>query len=214
MKKGAVLIGSILIILQFLLLGGSRVDAAFLNYSDSSTGTLPQTPGTADTMQIDQFDLAIGTLNSVTVNLSDYFTWSFLGENTDGPNTISHNLSMDLAINSYQSGLLKDTLTRHEDNPLPTSDGTVDFGGTSGYTHNNSSFPPGLANTYILTGVDMAPFLGIGQVDFSLFGSSQSSSSDTTGNAAYGVLSNYAANVDVVYDYTPIPIPGAAWLFG
>ena len=202
----------ILVFCAMVLVIASGAHAALISDSDVSSGTLPQTANTVDTLAVDQFDPLLGTLTKVTISLDNIFDWTNKGENLDGPGSISQSLDMDLLISLGATGLLPDSLAFNQTWPVGTYDGVIDFGGTSGFT------APGQSNletfTIDLTGSDMLPFLGAGTVGFTVFGSSQSRASDTTGNVVNWISSQYTANALVTYEYTPVPIPAAVWLLG
>jgi hypothetical protein len=211
--KVSIMVRKALVILLIFLGSIPWANAMLVDYSDSSSGTLPQSAAMVDTMSVPQFNTDLGTLNSVSLVLGNNFNWTFMGENTSNVSTgsITHKLDMDLAVNGYASHLLTDELNgfqRQYDN-LPVFDGMLDFGGISGYTEDFSSLQA--VENYLLTGTDMMPFLGNASVEFVVFGSSLSLSEGGNGNEVMGVLSNYSTHTQVVYDYTPVPIPGA-WI--
>lgn len=203
----------ILVVCAVLFLMSSSAHAALMSDSDFSTGTLPQTAAQVDTLVVDQFDPLLGTLNKVTVDLDNIFDWTNRGENmsTSSGGSLTHSLDMDLEV-SLGSFLLADDLSFNNTWDLLAYDGTLDFDGLSGFTAPGQSVLK--TGTIELTGVDMLLFIGTGAVDFTIFGSSQSSMSNTTGNAAQGISSSYTANAMVTYDYDAVPIPSAIWLLG
>jgi len=195
-----------------LLLLTSGAQAALISDTDVSSGSLPYVANTVDTLTVDQFDPLLGTLNKVTVSLDNIFDWTNRGENMDGPGSIIQSLNMDLVIKLGTTALLPASLNFDKTWPVPGFDGVLDFGGASGFTESHQSDLE--TATIDLTGNDMLPFLGTSTLGFTIFGSSQSTTGDTTGNSAQGISSLYTANVLVAYDYTPVTIPGAFWLLG
>ena len=202
----------ILVVCAVLFLISSSAHAALMSDSDLATGTLPQASAQVDTLVVDQFDSLLGTLNKVTVYLDNIFDWTNMGENMSASSgDLTQSLDMDLEV-SLGSPLLADNLSFNNTWNLLSFDGTMDFGGLSGFTTLGQSVLT--TETIELTGNAMLLFIGTGTVDFTIFGSSQSSLSDTTGNAVQGISSIYTASAMVTYDYDAVPIPSAVWLLG
>lgn len=63
------------------------------------------------------------------------------------------------------------------------------------------------------SGLDLNPFIGAGSLEFLLNANSFDSVS-VTGGRPFSMATAYEGTITVVYDYTPVPIPGAAWLLG
>jgi hypothetical protein len=185
--------------------------AATVSFSDS----VPvQTTTWAGTMTVDKFDPSLGTLLSVEVALSGEVEGNYRFESLDSaPTTVTGNLRAVISLSRPDAMLLVQTIpvvTRADS--VPPYDGTSDFGGTSGKTYLGLSANE--TDTATLTDpADLALFTGPGLISLPVKAVGQS---NATGSGNLLALFNTFAGAEVVvtYDYAPVPLPAAVWLFG
>ena len=193
------------------LLAMSAAQAATVSYSASH---LDSFTNWTDTLTLQQFDSAQGTLNSVVFNYGGAMTSIFKIESNDpAATTVTAN-----AVGSLVFGLpISSTLNFSNVSApqlLSAKDNTLDFGGTSGFT----SLPFTATSTGTQT---FTSGLGIytGPSPFTVAVSSTASSGSTgSGNVVNATTTTAAANIQVTYNFTPavqrIPEPGSLALLG
>ena len=204
MKKiVALLVGS--------LLAMSAVHAATVVFSNSHFDS--SAPWT-DSLSLQQFDSAQGTLNSVVFNYGGAMTSIFRIESNDpAATTVTAN-----AVGSLAFGLpISSTLNFSNVSApqlLSAKDNTLDFGGTSGFT----SLPFTATSTGTQT-FTSGFAIYTGPSPFTVAVSSTASSGSTgSGNVVNATTTTAAANIQVTYNFTPavqqIPEPGSLALLG
>jgi hypothetical protein len=153
-----------------------------------------------------QFDPSLGTLNSITIDLSSVFIYGtqFENKSPNSGSTVTKNITQQLTIGSLlDTGLVAYNKTW----TVSPYDGTVDYAGTSGFTVNESSGAKNVSST--LTGVNMSPYIGTGSMLFDVYSNASFSGGFTGGNGSFINSQNFATTVKVTYDYTPAvdPVP-------
>lgn len=202
-----------------LMLGSSAVSALTI----SQTGFFPPGGGTTSTNFVDQpvvpdfnqFDTALGTLNSVQITLSGTVTGTASAESLDAsPSTVTVNLQAQVDFLVGASSLVQVIPVASQTESLAAFDGTIDFDGPSGFT--TGALTGTDSDTSTLTGAAMAPWIGSGAVTGLCSGLGQS-----TGTGAGNLVTQFATQagceVTVVYDYTEttsVPEPGTLSLLG
>ena len=151
---------------------------------------------------IGQFDPALGQLQSVVITHNGSITSDIKVENTSpsSPSSISGTVGGSLEL----TGPGVDSLLNMSQNAgsfnASAYDGTLDFGGTSG-----TDFSPKTASgtqTVTLTGADMAPYIGTGQVAFTENAHATSNASGG-GNLSVLLASSGMSTVTITYKYIP-----------
>ena len=204
MKKiVALLVGS--------LLAMSAVHAATVVFSNSHFDS--SAPWT-DSLTLQQFDSAQGTLNSVVFNYGGAMTSIFRIESNDpAATTVTAN-----AVGSLVFGLPISSTLNFSNVSAPQSlsakDGMVDFSGTSGFT----SLPITATSTGTRT-LTSGFGLYTGPSIFTVPVTSTASSSSTGAVSVVNqTVTTAAANIQVTYNFTPavqrIPEPGSLALLG
>lgn len=180
--------------------------AATVSYSD--TLDFQSTNFADQVLSLTQFDPTLGTLNSVSVTLDGTVLGNASGESRDAASaTVTLNLSAEITASTAALDSLAVVLPVASESFAATAfDGSIDFGGTSGVsltglTATESAFS-------MLTGTDMAEFIGAGTVDI-LIGASGIAYGSGAGNLITEFATEAGANVTVVYDYDPSVTPPA-----
>jgi hypothetical protein len=175
-------------------------EAVTLIYTDSVDRRITNF---ADAFSITQFDTSLGTLNSVTFELTGTVDGTIGLENRDnGPATVSGTLRARIALESPMGDPLVVVLPdATESELLPAYDGLTNFDGASGETFT------GLTNTRtnsatLTSGFDA--FLGTGDIALGVSATGESFAQGT-GNFASFFDTFAAANLRVIYDYTAAP---------
>ena len=194
------------------LLAMSAAQAATVSFSathaDSSTNWV-------DTLSLQQFNSALGTLTSVVFNYGGAMTSIFRIESNDPTATrVTATAFGSLVFGLPMSSTLTFTsLTGSQ--LLSPRDNVLDFGGTSGFTS--------LPITATSTGIPQTLTSGFGlYTGPSTFGvavsSTASSGSVGSDKLVNGTTTTAAANIEVIYNFTPavqrIPEPGSLALLG
>ena len=181
-------------------------NAATLTFTDSIGDRLTNW---SDTFSVSQFDPALGALISATVLFEVASSGRVDSESLDAsPTTLAFNIG---ANGELTGGGLTGTI---EVNPLAAGsfnatafDAVVDFAGSSGTSL------AGLNDTKseqaVLTGGDLAPYIGNGSITFDVSVVADSSASGA-GNLITAFSNSAAANVSVTYEYAePVPEPSS-----
>lgn len=111
--------------------------------------------------------------------------------------------------NSLVVGVTPDgTLSQYVTN-IPSFDGSIDFAGASGGSFALASTAAN--STVFMSPSDLAAFLGTGT--FALFASADGNSSVSgPGNVVNLTRTLAGLTATVTYEYSPVPLPAAAWL--
>jgi len=166
-------------------------------------------------LTLDKFDSSLGTLTGVTFTYSGLVTSTFKGESLDAaPSVVSLNAGAALVFGPVVSQSLNIAGTQTVS--LSAFDGTIDFGGTSGFTgitvsnSNSGSFSSSLAGLLAsLTGNAGDTF----SVGVTATGNSNGSGA---GNLLTQIETQAQATLEVAYQFRPnqVPEPGALALVG
>lgn len=197
-------------------IAASAASATTLSYTDSVT---LQSTNWIEMLSVDQFDSALGDLNSVTVMLTGTVEGEASAESLDAaPATITLDLSALISASTANLGNVAAVLpVVSSTEMLDMFDGLIDFDGPSGTASGVVTADD--MDTGVLTGADMAEFIGGGSVVLSLEAMGQSSGTGA-GNLITSFLTSAAATVTVVYDYdpaqgpAPVPLPASVLLLG
>lgn len=151
---------------------------------------------------INQFDPALGQLQSVTINHQGFITSEIKVENTStkSTSTIKATVGGTLTLTGGNTSLVLTPSGNAGTFAATKFDGVNDFGGTSG-----KSFAPQTINAtkeIILTGSGINPFIGTGLVTFTE-NVEAASSAIGGGNLQTEILSSAGGAVTVTYAYIP-----------
>ncbi|QQE12988.1 PEP-CTERM sorting domain-containing protein [Planctomycetota bacterium] len=177
---------------------------------DSAPFAFPLSPAT-QTVALDQFDPALGTLISVTIEIEGEVTADITAENDSVLDAPGYQISLTANFEAVAPGTsavvaLNDAWAQ----ALVATDGVPgsgadfhDFGTLSDDNSNSNSIVSGLA-----------PYIGTGTIDVDVNGSAGFSFSGTTDSSLD--ISNLAGEgeVTVIYNYIPIPEPASMALLG
>jgi len=204
-------------LLFWLVFSVPCTEAALISYSDTLTGTPPQTTGYVDKGDLDlnKFNTSLGTLTKVTLTFTNYFDWKGFAENmsTSSGATFTQTIqNQRVQITQDATTFLTDSSSFLNSWSLGVYDNVLDFAGTSGITASNSSTQNTV--TFVYTGTFMAPFIGSGFSTFDVLSGADLFKLQGGGNMAMGSSDKFTAGGSINYEYTPVPIPAPAWLLG
>lgn len=192
------------------LLAVSFAQATTVSFSAAKGAT---TTNWADTLSLQQFNSALGTLTSVVFTYGGNITSIFREESLDAATaTVTVNTAGNLVFGLPISNTLNfaNSATR----VVTAFDGTIDFAGASGFgplsvvatNSGTSTFTSGLA-----------PYIGAGIYGVGVAANASSFASGAR-NLTSQINTNAAANIVVTYNFTPtatqIPEPGSLALLG
>jgi hypothetical protein len=214
MKK---LFALLLTLLLVSMLGGTSLAATI-----TAVGTLGPVPTNQNTsIAVDQFDSALGVLQSATFTLEGDLNGEYWFINSDGPNQFGYwahrgSISISSGSMSLNGELVNPT-------PWPTTEQWSSSYATignpvgplgSGEQKKGSSITisEDTSYTFNLGSDDLSPYIGSGEVLFSFIANSESRTALTGGNGLQAILTSVTGKITAVYDFTPVPIPGAVWL--
>jgi len=196
-------------------------NAATVTYSNSLNGQSSDSfPGSNvlsgnGSISLQQFNTSLGTLNSVTLDLSSLFNYRTRFENrspTSG-STVDKDIEQRLTIggNLLDTGNQLYSLMR----TVGTYDGVTDYAGTSGFDEAASN---GLTSVQLVfTGPGMAQFIGPASLFLAVASYADFTGGFSGGNGSWINSQNFLATALVSYDYSPVtspvPLPAAVWLF-
>jgi hypothetical protein len=185
---------------------GSTAFSATISYSGSVA--LTETDW-ADSVSITQFNPALGTLNSVQINVDAHLEGSARFEHRGNkPATITMGVWADFQVQRPDASYLVGASPGLFADELVTNfDGTLDFGGTSGRTYD--PFSADLSNAEVTSdAADLALFTGTGDIVLPVRADATSGAMGS-GNLLLDVQTLASAGVTVTYDYAPVPEPSA-----
>lgn len=165
-------------------------------------------------VSVSQFNASLGELQSVMIDLRGFVSGSARVEN-EGPSAtnITAMLGAEISLSTSTGEELAVVLPSIDQAiMLESFDGTLDFGGLSGRSLDDQ-FADAM-DTGFVTGSDMAPFIGGGDIDLILEAIATSTFTGS-GNLTQSVRTFASAEIDVTYDYTAVatvPVPAAASL--
>jgi hypothetical protein len=185
--------------------------AYLAEFTDTASGL---TPVQNYVLSVNQFDPALGNLKSASFTLTGGVTSTLtVTVRTPDQYTLTTWEKNDLGGHDrYYFSLLGPSSMSAQDNfagQVVFRD-RVDYGTPETF----SAITLNSSKAFTFTGFDLAPFIGTGALDF-LFSSNSFDTIGTLGDNPTTTLStNYTGQVTVLYDYTPVPIPGALLLLG
>ncbi|MGB0661622.1 MAG: choice-of-anchor E domain-containing protein [Mangrovicoccus sp.] len=187
-------------------------NAATTSYSDSISMTSLDFD---TTLSVAKFDSALGTLNSVTVELTGVVDGGAEYENRSTSSGTTFKLSVAALIEaafSFGGSVEVNVSPTGLSSPITVGvfDGTLDFAGTSGGSVSGLTDTDTDSKIYT-TG--LSNFIGAGNLD--IFINADGTSQAIGGaNVATIFTTDASASVKVTYDYSPIPLPAALPLLG
>jgi hypothetical protein len=185
---------------------GSPAFSATISYS----GSIPVTETDwTDSVSITKFNPALGTLNSVQIDLDVQMESNAKFEHRGGkPATVTMGLWANVDIQRPDtSSLLGGSAFKQTVDSVTKFDGIVDFGGTSGKTYDALS-ANGTNSTVTSDAADLALFTGTGDIVLPVLANATSGFIGS-GNLVFDVQTSASAGVKVTYDYAPVPEPSA-----
>jgi hypothetical protein len=199
-------------VLVLILVGQSG--AATVSYGPTSVG--PLSAGSAGIFTLSQFDPALGTLNSVFVEIIGN---SFGGANTlDNESTFAGTAALSIGTNITVSGpaslLILST-------PVQSTTGAIaadDEAGPPDYTGPDSISLIGTTSSDYdsdLLMLGLAPYIGLGNVTFNYTSSTNSSTSaNVAPTFSFNSPTEFSFDAQVTYIYDPIPEPSMFGICG
>jgi hypothetical protein len=204
----------ILFIVSILL---SAVGSAHANLSTYTSSLTTYSGGTFDTnfnwiptnegsLVLSQFNSNLGTLNKVTLTVSDSIGYGPISM----ANTNSTLRNFKLLLNQTLSIVDGTTTLLFDTNSVPLTSWSLPANSSLTVAAFSKSGNPNSAD---ITGSALSRFIGQGNVGFDVIASQYSEK--TVPNQSSMLFDNViTANAIITYDYTPTPIPAAAWLLG
>ncbi len=190
-----------------LLCGAALLSVA--TFSNAAVITQTASVGIQDTnydevITINQFDSALGTLNSVMFTLAGSVEGEIRVENTslNSATDIEAVLSATLTLtDTVLNNTLVITLPAFSQTitGLTTFDGDIDFGGTSGATFGDLSDTDTQSATFSDAST-LSTFTGMGTIDLNL-NALATSVADGGGNLVTQFITQAGGDITVVYDY-------------
>ncbi len=162
-------------------------------------------------MTLPKFNVAGGTLTSISLTLTGNLTASQKFENTSGGGSatiILQSLGTMTLKRPDTSTLVITVPTVTNTRTVSASDGNIDFGGTSGFTFADTA--TSLSNTQSYSGAsDLALFTGAGNISLPVAAVGSSS-----GSGSANLITQFAlvggATASVTYTYTVAAVPEAS----
>lgn len=196
-----------------LIASSLAANAATIQFSDS-IGL--QSTNFSDTVNIQQFDSALGTLTAVTVELVGTAQGNASAESLDAsPTTVTLSLTATLTASLAGFGTLAEAVPLVQETVNFTAfDGTIDFAGTSGAEFIDQSATASDTQTYT-DAATLAAFTGTSLLSLDVAGIANSFGTGS-GNLLTLLVTNAGADVTVTYtfDEAPIvPLPAALPMF-
>ena len=200
-----------------LLLPVTSLLAILLNAMPAPAETLTQsklvplqTTGFNDSSSLtfDKFDIANNRLDSIDFQFSGHIEGGVRLENqSTSARTITTFIGATLTLKRSDNTVLLNLSPRaNTSDNLGANDGTLDFMGTSGMTHNNLSDNRSGSTTIVRPSAELDPFMGSGT--FTLLLSSLSNSGDSAGGTVTEIFNAMAsAQVTVIYTYSRLISP-------
>jgi hypothetical protein len=201
---------TILFLCIIAMMWAASANAAFITDTASTSGP---TPVLDYVLSVDRFNPALGTLESAKFTLFGEVTSSLTVTVTGSPSQytlVTWDKNDFGGHDRYYFGLSGPSSMTGNDSfagQVVLRD-RVDYGAPE--TFNAPTLND--ARVFTFTGSALAPFVGAGVLDF-LFSANSYDTVGTLGdNPSWSMSTAYRGKVDVEYDFTPVPIPGAVWL--
>jgi hypothetical protein len=173
------------------------------------TDSVPLTPTNwSDSVTFSKFDPALGTLQSIDISFTGTIIGSAQSESLDtGPTTVTLTFEGQIVLTRPDNTTLAAALPQAQFvDTFSGFDGTIDFGGTSGATHDNvtamqtvtASSPPPISDLATFTG----PIGNPGTISLPVMAVGTSTSTGS-GNIVSQFTQQASADVTVCYNYIP-----------
>lgn len=197
-------------------LSAAAASAATIEFSDS---VAIQTTDWTETISVSQFDVSLGTLTSVMVTLDGAVEGEANTESLDAAaSTVTLELQAEINASTAILGAVGTVLpVVSTSQSLTAFDGTVDFGGSSGFASGVINADDQDMNTF--TGADMDEFIGSGFLSI-LVAAEGDTDASGSGNLINQFITQAEATVTVKYTYDEavvvptVPLPAGALLLG
>lgn len=191
-----------------LALAGAA-DATTVSYTSNTVG--PQATSFFDLpVTLQQFDPALGTLQSIKITLLGTVSGNLQAESLDNSAaTLLAQLSTLLTLSRPDSSaLVSTTASSSQSFNASAYDGTIDFGGTSGFS--SGPLSSSSSNAITLTSAsDLSLFTGTGSIA-ALLTALGASSVSGAGNIISQIATNAAGTATIEYTFLTDGVPEAA----
>lgn len=171
----------------------------------------PQAAGFTNNVNLPQFDPSLGQLISVQIRIEGSFDGEVGVENIEDKfNTIYGTLAGAFQVLDDDDDLILNlNLSQTGDLVVDPFDGNLDYGGTSGYTFTGLN-PSGASSLlYYIHNDDLSPFIGLGNLLYTITASDDSFATAGEGTPVYYSLLSGTANFEITYTTAVIPEPAA-----
>ena len=164
------------------------------------------------TLQLPAFDPSLGILTQVKLTYTGEALQTAKGENlSGGAAPFSYNVTTTLTLAKAMEPMLFSPapITLAGSGTSGAFDGTIDFGGSSGFNFTQDITTSGIfTNSSAAT---LAQYTGLGMIDFT---GTATATSSVTGSGAFvsQTISKASASLGLEYTFTPIPEPSTCAL--
>ena len=191
-----------------LAASAGRADVLSTNTSTTEISS-PAYPLTWLTFDINQFNPALGTLNSVQLTVSGQVVANLIFSNYDGATgsvRIDQFTTFQIAyFNSSSTNLLVDDENFEWSTPgFPTR---IQVGAGGAYTHSWGPENEGPVTQNYTLPSDLANFTGMGVIPVAAQLSATTEEDTSGGNYFVSMNTSGSATAEVIYDFTPVPEP-------
>ncbi|NEO37793.1 MAG: choice-of-anchor E domain-containing protein [Moorea sp. SIOASIH] len=178
--------------------------------SITHTQTIEWRPTTVDkSFILPKFDEALGTLESVTIDLIGFVKGNARAESQEGaPSTVTLDLASEIALilSEPDITLVEVKPLVSEQVALSSYDGVLDFAGSSGVTLPERTASDSTTNTFMSGDSELSYFVGSGDQDL-IFTALGTSTVTGAGNLLSGFQTDVAGEVTLTYEYESVPEP-------
>ncbi len=158
-------------------------------------------------ISLNQFNSSLGTLNSVTIDLTSDFNYLTTLQNNQ---TTKNSTGIFIIDQQLQIKTLGQTML--DTGPYTYQTTLYVAPGATGI--NNATNVNPTSNILTISGSALAAYIGSGNLMFNVYSSADLSESISGGNFNANVGTTFDTTATITYDYTPVPIPAAFMLFG
>jgi hypothetical protein len=207
LRRGTTAMRSLLVAAGIVLAVSTSATAETISFSDSIPLSLTSW---SSSVSVSKFDPSLGTLNSITFELSGHVEGGAKFESLDSsPTTVTMNLTADIELQRPDTSTIVITtpLVQTVDS-VTAYDDVLDFGGTSGKTYTNLSADDSDSAVSPPPASDLTLFTGLGNITLPVTATGASSGTGA-GNLVLQFNAMASATVKVTYDYEPVPEPFA-----
>lgn len=178
--------------------------------SITHTQSIEWQPTSVDTFFIlPKFDEALGTLESVTIDLIGFVKGNARTENMEASeSTVTLDLAskIGLILSEPDITLVEVIPLVSEQVDLLSYDGVLDYAGSSGVTLPERTASDSTSNTFMSGDSELSYFLGSGDQDL-IFTALGTSTVTGAGNLLSGFQTDVAGEVTLTYEYESVPEP-------